>query len=384
MDMNLGFEIPVSSTAKDIWDMEKEQDYTRDIWGQYKYMIDYLDMVNYCNGQTFDDRLQTRHAIAYLGCAMPSLAYICPYQTTDLSYYLNLVNINLPSKFMKDVGSVFNADNMLLIQRTLAAAFYRLVSGRDMYDGEFHANARAVYKRIVGNGLSAQDIYAIDTVQSRFEAFPNFMALLALELHDRIFGTEYSDVRKKVLSCIEDKLQDKETGLFYESYQTGYFGFEGEKINPKSTWVTHELKASVNGLALAFYHCFEPEKAERAWENYKRIFTEELMSFEAEDLADKLGDSLQTQLAGESEAYFSAMLAAKEMDDMEYFDMLQKNLFEKVKPTYSQGLVFFSSLGAGQHLMGHFILFARVHAGWKKLLDHDWEKYYGYDYRKVR
>ena len=133
MDMNVSFQSPITSSGEEIWQMEEMRDYTRDIWGQYKCMVDYLDLVNYCNGHTFDDRIQSRQAIAYLGCAMPSLAYICPYQTIDLSYYLNLVNLNLPSRFMVDGMNSFNSDNMLLVQRALAAGFYRLVSGRNLY-----------------------------------------------------------------------------------------------------------------------------------------------------------------------------------------------------------------------------------------------------------
>ena len=381
---DMRYEVPVSSSADAVWKMEENRDFTKDIWAQYKGMADsFLDIINYMNGHSFDDPYQSRQAIAYLGYAMPSLAYICPYQTIDLSYYLNLVNINLPSRWLDDPLG-FHSENVLTIHRALAAGFYRMISGRDMYDGEFHETAKKIYRKIIANGESVQEMFAIETVQARFDAYVNFLALMALELHDKQFGTEYSVVKPKVLSCIKKKLQDEKTGMFAESYQSGCFGYEGEIVSHRSTWATKLLKASVNGLALSTYHYFEPEEAERAWKNYEMKFTDELLALKAEDIADRLGGSYYTQLDVGSEDLFSAILAAREMEDKEYFKLLQDHLFAISSPTLSEGLIFFNNFGEEQHMLGHFLFFARTHVPWRKLMDHDWESYYGWDYKKVR
>lgn len=384
MDMNVSFHHPIASSAEAIWDMEEKNEYTKDVWCQYKYMVDYIDLINYCNMHTFDDYIQTKQAMAYLGCAMASLAYINPYQTRDLSYYLHSVVQNLNSKYMIDNFNSFSSDNMTLIQKAFNAGLYHMISGRDMHNGDFHTYAKAIYRKILSNRESVQEMAAIDTVRSRFEVFPNIMALMALEMHDKQFGTNYSEIKGEVLDCLKEKLRDENTGLFYESYQTGFIGYEGEVINPKSTWSTKILKPAVNAMIIAFYNYFEPGEAQEMWKEYKNRFAGYLLQIKAEDVADKVGLSLHTQLAGESEELFTALLAAKEMNDKEFFDEIQKHVFKLGEPTTSEGLVFFNKFGASQHLMGFFILFARVHVGWNKLFEHKWEKYYDFDYKKAR
>ena len=384
MDMNVSFHSPISSSAEEIWKMESTKDYTNDIWGQYKYMVDYIDTINYCNMHTFDDYTQTKQAIAYLGCAMASLAYINPYQKRDMSYYLHSVVDNLGSKYMADNFNSFSSNNITLIQRAFNAGLYHMVSGRDMHNGDFHKFAKAIYRKILFNKETVQEITAIDTVRSRFEMFPNIMALIALEIHDRQFGTHYSDIKDTVIGCLKEKLLDKDTGLFYESYQTGFIGYEGETVNLKSAWSTKEIKPAVNAMIIAFYNYFEPAEAKKMWKKYKAMFEQYILQINAEDVTDKLGYSLYTQLAAESEELFTALLAAKEMGDREFFDKIQAHVFEIGEPTTSEGLVFFNNFGACQHLMGFFILFARVHVGWKKLFEHEWEKYYTFDYKRAR
>ncbi len=385
MKIETASQILCTTSAEEIFEMPEKKDFTLDMWGQYKYMTDWLDIINYTNGHTFDDPSLARMAMGCLGLAIPSLAYTCPYQTRDLSYYENVVNINLPKIYLKSMTmNTFESDNLLTIHRALAAGWYHMISGRDSYDGEFHANAEKLYQTIVNNHLSRQNIWGYDILKGRYDATSNLMALMALEMHDKVFGTEYSQVADDVLAFVENKLMDEKTGLFVESHSTGAIGYQDEPINPRSSWSTSELLPNVNGLALTFYHYYRPEKAEEAWAEYKKIFAEELLSMQAEEIADDLGMSYLTQLGQNSEALFSALLAAKEMNDIEFFGQLQERLFEIGKPIFTEGLLMYPQLGQLQHLLGFFLVWARAHITWDKLLNHDWENYYGLDYKKVR
>lgn len=384
MKLDIEFEQAAVSSAEDIWSMIDRKDYNDDIWGHYMGMLSYLDIINYMNGNTFDDPIQTRHAIAYMGFSMPSLAYINPFKTRELSYLLNLVNINLPSKHLVMRISGYFSDNVLMVQKAFAAALYRTVSGRDMYDGDFHVLADKIYNTIKQNGESSQEVWGIETLPGRFEVLPNAIALMVFELHDKFFGTSYSKLKPEVLSFIQSKLKDPDTGLYYESYHTGLIGYQNEYVNTASAYRTDILKPSVNGLALTFMHYFDAKEVERAWSEYKAMFEVELMSLSTEDIVGSLGKSFQSHLGPASEDLFAALLAAKEMDDKGFFEKLQKHLFDIGSPCLREGQIFYNGFEDGQHLMGFFLLFARTHVGWNKLLKHPWQNYYHYDYKEVR
>lgn len=229
-----------------------------------------------------------------------------------------------------------------------------------------------------------QHVYGVDTTRGRFEAAPNAMALMVLEIHDRIFGSRFSHVKKEVLGFIREKLQDPETGMYYESYQTGSIGYVGEYVNPVSAWRTSVLRPSVNGLAITYMNYFEPESCKKAWENYKNMFLESILELGAQDVADSVGCAFNTQLGPGSEDLLAALLAAKEMRDQDTFDKLQRHLFEIGQPHLWEGHLFFTEFGELEHMIGHFAFYSRVHAGWKTLLAHDWETYYSWDYDEVR
>lgn len=383
MALDLRFPNPAHTTGAEVFEMEKSHRLTEDIEAQRQAMIDYLDVLNYMNGNSFDDPLQTRHAIAYLAAAMPSLAYVNPHKTREMVYNLSLVVDNIMSNHLLMRVAPFNSDHMLLVEAGLAAALYRLVGGRSAHDEFFHQMADVIFELIVAN-RRRQNVAGVDTTHGRFEVMPNAMALLVLDIHDRVFGTRYAAVKDEVLTTLVGKLWDPETGLFFESYQTGSIGYANESVNPRSSWHTSVLRPNANGLAIAFLNVLDPTGCAHAWERYKELFLPSLLNISAEDVALGVGASFNTQLGPASEDLLAAMLAAREMQDVDAFDALQAHLFGIGKPHLWEGHLFFTEFGEQEHMIGYFALFARAHAGWGKLLDHPWERYYEYDFVEVR
>lgn len=64
-------------------------------------------------------------------------------------------------------------------------------------------------------------------------------------------------------------------------------------------------------MIIAFYNYFEPGEAREMWKEYKNRFGEYLLQIKTEDVADKVGLSLHTQLAGESEELFTGIACSK-------------------------------------------------------------------------
>lgn len=205
---------------------------------------------------------------------------------------------------------------------------------------------------------------------------PNLIAMMAFELCDKALGTSYSDVNGDILAFIEDKLQDPDTKLFYESYMTGKIGYEGENLDSRNFWTVSKLSASINALALTFYRYFDPDNAKIAWESFKDAFGDELLALTAEDVAPSVGASFYTSMGATAEGLFGAIAAAAEMEDEDFFGQLQGHVFEIGEPVMTEGSLHFDAFGDGEAIMGMFLTFARTHIPWQTLLEHDWENYF--------
>lgn len=382
-EMNLCFPNPAQTSGAEIFAMEETHRLTEDLETMRGAMIDFLDIINYENGNSFDDPLQTRHAMAYMAAAMPSLAYIDPHKTREMGYNLGLVvdNINSYHLLMRMVP--YSSDNLQLVEWGLACALYRLVSGRVMHDAEFHESAERIYDLICENG-QRQHVFGIDSRRGSFTVAPNAMALLVLEIHDTIFGTRYLHVKDDMLTSLIEKLWDPQSGLWFESYQTGSIGYKSEHVNPATAWHTNVILPGVNALAIAFMNHFDPKGCTLAWERFKSLFMDSFLAIDAETVAESVGLSYNTQLGPGSEDLLAAMLAAKEMGDLEAFDALQAHLFEIGQPHMWEGHFTFTEFGELEYMVGYFALFARAHVGWDKLLAHDWAAHYEDDYVVVR
>lgn len=377
---------PVTSSADEIWDMPSTQDFSEDMWGHYRKMTDALDIVSYTGGKTYSyDPLALKLIMGWLGMAMPSVCYINPNQTLDLTYFEHVVSTYLPCPhgWLVTVDYPNDSSNVAQVFCALSNGFYRLISGRALHDGDFHAAAKSIYSKIMKNGVSSQGIYALDTVSGRFEVLPNLMALMVFELHDKFFGTDYSQVKPQVMQFIDGVMRDEETGLFCEMYQTGYIGYPGEPdIASEFCWRTSTVSASVNALIMIFYSHFNAEGAASSWQAFKGAYASELLSYGAEEIGAP-GSNYYTPLASTSEAFLGAMAAAREMNDKEFFGNLQDRLFEVGGPVIVEGSLHWTELGDDEEIVGFFIYFARSHQPWATLLDHDWETYYNWDFKRI-
>ena len=71
------------------------------------------------------------------------------------------------------------------------------------------------------------------------------------------------------------------------------------------------------------------------------------------------------------------------MNDKEFFGNLQDRLFEVGGPVIVEGSLHWTELGDDEEIVGFFIYFARSHQPWATLLDHDWETYYNWDFKRI-
>ena len=379
------FDHPLSVTAEEIWQMEETREFPIDIESHYKGLLNMMDVLYYRNGNSFYPEIKTRHAAYFLALAMPSFAIIDPCRTREMKYNLHVASLVIESDNLSKQLAVYDAPSIRRLEVFVILALYKLVSEKTMNDERFHAYAEEVYGRIVENGRSAQNVFAYDTIEGTYEAYPNLAALLAFRIHDRCFGTDYCGcIEDTLLTFIREKLLDEETGLFLEFYKTGSLGIKGEHLSRSASWSGREQTAACNALAIAFMNYFDEAASERAWKAFKEKFTDQQLHVTAEELQDAETSSYVSQLTPIAQGLYGSLLAAKEMGDRDYFEKLQRHILTVAEPDQREGKIFFDALGNEQKLHGDFLTVARVHVGWKKILEHNWEDYYDFDYDKVR
>lgn len=382
-EMNLLFPNPVKDAPADVLAMEQTHELLESVEFQRGAMIDYLDVVNYMNGFSFDDPIQTRHVMAWYAVAMSSLAYLDPHKTREMRYNLGLVVDNMMTPHLDLHMMPFNSDNVRLAEQALACALYRLVSGHDGHDATFHDDAEAL-NSLMWENLRVQHVCGIDTARGSFQIVPNAMALLALEIHDRIFGSRYADVCGPMAETLFAPLTDPGTGLYFEDLRTTSIGHANERVAKSAQWHTTALKANVNGLAIAFMNRVDPADAARTWASFKERLLPALLELDAETVGASVGTSYLTQLGRGSEDLLAAMFAAREMDDSEAFAALEEHFIGIAEPNMWEGHVICAGLGDSEAMVSAFWLPARVHVGWEKLLGYDWKSHYGDDFVVVR
>ncbi len=375
----------ISHTAEEIWNMEKKREFADDIECHYKGLLNFLDILYYRNGNSAYPEVLTRHTVFYLALTMPSLAIIDSSRTKEITYNLHIAGETLENPLLTHVLDGYDSKSIRMVRTGFIYALHKMVGGMKLNDVKLHSYAEKVYQRIIWNGKSTQNVYAIETIQGTYQILPNLEALMLFKIHDMCYGSRYFDkVGEKVLSFITTYMVDEETGLFHEFYKTGAFGIENEFLSSKAAWHSTELKTSVNAMAIPFMHLFDKKRSERAWSEFKRRYSERILNLTSDNIADGVGKSYLTQLAPITESLYGALLTAKEMRDKDFFEEVQKHIILLGKPHMREGKIFFDELGDMKVLQGHFIFFARAHVGWHKILNHNWENYYNTDYNKVR
>lgn len=379
------FNHPLSFTAEEIWRMEETHQFPIDIESHYRGLLNMMDVLYYRNGNSFYSEIKTRHTAYFLALAMPSFAVIDPYRNREMKYNLHVASLVIENDNLSKPLEVYDAPSIRRLEVFVTLALYKLVSEKEINDERFHDYAEEVYGRIMENGQSAQKIFAYDTIEGTYEAYPNLAALLAFRIHDRCFGTDYCKrIEAKLQSFIRENLIDEETGLFLEFHKTGSLGVKGERLSRSAAWSGRGQTAACNALAIAFMNYFDEAASERAWEAFKEKFTDQLLHVTAENLQNRESSSYVSQLAPTAQGLYGSLFAAKEMGDKDYFEKLQRYVLSITEPNQREGKLFLDALGDEQRLHSDFLTLARVHVGWKKILTHDWEDYFDFDYDKVR
>jgi hypothetical protein len=376
-----------STLNQDMRPMIADGGFTDQIESHYRTLLFDLDLACYNNCHVCHvpgSGVAFYKAMGYMALTLPSLAYLDPHRTREVEYNLNLTVKNISNPNLSNPLDMYDSDNVRLILDALSCEMYRLVSGRKQFDERSDALVERIREIFDRNNQSAQKILAIETVTGRFEMFPNLLAMLVFQIHDEIHGTRYSRENDRIFDGLNAYLRDEVSGLYFESLQSGSFGFDGQALDPRFFWVVKNIRPSSNALTLNLMHYFRPQEAEALWPLFKAQFGEKLLETNLDDMKDCSGKSFLTPLGFAQEDLFTSLWLAKEMDDVEFFNRLQARLLEVCNPKRIEAKIFYDQLASDGPLVSYFSLLAQCHVGWKRLIEKDWSQTYHKDYNLVR
>ena len=358
---------------------------TWDIEAHYRTLLYDLDLVAYNNCVFDGDVLSFRKSIVSMAEALVSVAMIDPSRSREAAYNLNLVAKNVDHPYLTDDPNCFNSNPLRMVHQALVCGLYHLESGRNTYDVKMKSACDWIVDTMQRNDVSKQHVLAVETISGRYDMFTNLLALLALKVADIVWGTDHTELTDRVLDGLLPNLQDPETGLFYDYYQTGAFGFQLEEFAESAFWTLKAVSPAQNALVLSIYHLFRPEDAERAWDGYKKRFGEELAALEGADLAGCVCMSYYTELGGNLEALFAARLCAREMGDETFFRVLQDRVDALMEPKHVETKIVYEGLPEDERATAvYFGLLSQCHMGWAQILSYDWAAHRDEDFSRVR
>jgi hypothetical protein len=182
----------------------------------------------------------------------------------------------------------------------------------------------------------------------------NTIGMLSLYLYDRLFGTHYTENEVAwTLDFIQKRMTDPETGLFYRQYHPSHDVVDARLLGYNNAWI------------ITFLRPIRPEWSERLYPVWKRVFVHELGPYATVD-GEKGGTS-------DPIAHVFGMWAAKEMGDVDLYRKLRNasDRLGRLKTDPATGAMTYASDDA--IMMNGVVLATKLHVGWQKILEHDWE-----------
>ncbi len=340
-------------------------------------------------------------ALLGAGMAFPSLAIIEPQRSKEIFWNMGeLIEFFRGPQCWMDYaiyqgwGSPLRNNVMWKGPCIFLEGLYELMTGDKRFSEEFVALCRNLYELHVQNMNHPNHPYAGVCCEPN-HWFPqcNSFAILGLHIYDKLYGVDAKHgvkigeiYARDVIKQYKEKLSSKKTGLVCRKYHP-----RGNQVDKYSTTFT-------NALVMMNLHFLEPEFTEKGYrylrENFIRDLPLGLGSYVIENpQVDENGNPINIESddppsLGEAQYAITSMFAAaREFDDKETWDKLNKGLTNLFHPHYTQSELRFDDtnpeiIGADGFTLGKllngfsgWIMYAKVHVGWEKILTHDWSKH---------
>ena len=352
-------------SAAEYFKEPKERNLLADELGQWSYLRNLYSEMD-ASGDLFkgwdqDQQLFWKYAIAFAAYGLPSLVLIEPEHKDSTIYYLAVMINKMKSKKVwkewQDFGfgkdPICKQNIMYKGHLNLMYGLYQLISGRQEYAKEFAYLTNLMVEELeeIHKGKQYEGIAC---EPNRYFVHCNAIALMSLFIHDKVYGTTYMENQgMRVLSFMQEKMTDPQTGLYWKIY------------HPSHDSVEKYLSAYTNAWAIVMLRYFDPDYHEKLFQTWKKTFVHNVLNYAYVSETPTGGPSRLASLFG--------LWAAKEYSDEDLFIKIRNSLDRFGGLSWNQEEDVYQYERIDNTLANGMILAFKVHVGWKNILEYPWD-----------
>jgi hypothetical protein len=311
------------------------------------------------DGWNREQRLFWKYTIAFSSYGLPSAMLIAPEKQPVLGHLFFMMIQKMKSRLVwGDFTELGFGEDPISFQNimykghlNLMFGLYQLTTGDVRYAREYTWLTNQIVEEM---RLHHRGVYEGTTCEpDHWFVECNTIGMLSLHLYDRLFGTSYSENEVAwTLDFIQERMVDPESGLFYRQYHPSHDVVDTRLLGYNNAWI------------ITFLRPIRPEWSERLYPVWKQTFVHEFGPYATVD-GEKGGSP-------DPIAHVFGMWAAKEMGDVDLYRKLRNATDAlvglKTDPA-TGGMSYDSEDGI---LVNGVTLATKFHAGWRRVLEHDW------------
>jgi len=327
-----------------------------DVLNEYRSLSTSGDLFDGWNRQ---QRLFWKYTIAFSSYGLPSAMLIAPEKQPVLGHLFFMMIQKMKSRLVwGDFTELGFGEDPISFQNimykghlNLMFGLYQLTTGDVRYAREYTWLTNQIVEEM---RLHHRGVYEGTTCEpDHWFVECNTIGMLSLHLYDRLFGTSYSENEVAwTLDFIQERMVDPESGLFYRQYHPSHDVVDTRLLGYNNAWI------------ITFLRPIRPEWSERLYPVWKQTFVHEFGPYATVD-GEKGGSP-------DPIAHVFGMWAAKEMGDVDLYRKLRNATDAlvglKTDPA-TGGMSYDSEDGI---LVNGVTLATKFHAGWRRVLEHDW------------
>ncbi len=331
--------------------------------GQFNYVSQNYEHMSFTGdefkGWDTQEQLLWRYGIAFGAYAMPSIAMISPEHADRAKWCLKQMIDKMKSKkvwgdwteYGMGDDPISEGNIMYKGHLNLMYGLYQLTSGDERFSKEYTWLTDKIVAEMRKHHAEGKHEGA-DCEPGRYFAQCNSISLLSLKIYDQLYGTTYAEVEARwTIDFIKNKMTDEEFGFYLKMYQS-----EMAFCNPM-------LSGYTNAWTMAFLRPFEPDYNESLYPVWKEHFVREVGPFAYVREDPEAGPSPLATMTG--------MMAAKEFGDKTLWKKLRNSIDRDI---YQKGDSYhYLYKGINNSIYNGPLLWTKVHVGWQKILEHNWQ-----------
>lgn len=245
----------------------------------------------------------------------------------------------------------------------LVYGLYRLLTGSDEYDAEYHNMMNIIATESIRNARD-HGFYGIECELDQYFPPCNSIALNSEKVYDLNFGTNYEEeIARPVADFIDRKMTDKDTGFTFYRYHPIH-DYAEPYIMCDQAWT------------LSMLHYFNKENCEKGFASAKRELYADLKGGkECYMKASRYAMGLSTDYEQSTMGLYGPLMS-REFGDKAFYEKVTRFFNDMYDASYCPNCRIVRYPGADPtvetHMEGYFFL-GSVHLGFDKVYSFDWK-----------